>query len=385
MKKRFLIVGAGFSGAVLANELATNLDCAIDVIDERDHIGGNCYTKREDETGVMVHVYGPHIFNTDKQEIWDYVNRFIELVPYTNRVKTVYNGKVYSMPINLHTINQFFGKAFNPQEAKEFIQQIADNSIDEPKNFEEQAMKFIGKDLYKAFFYGYTKKQWGCEPTELPAAILKRLPVRFNYNDNYYNNPLQGIPRNGFTEMFEKLLDHPSITTALGTSFQNVADKDSYDHIFFTGPIDQYFNYKYGRLSYRTVYFERGQAEGDYQGNAVINYGNEEIPYTRVHEHKHFTPWESHEKTVYFKEYSKETTEEDIPYYPKRLAADKEKLVKYRSDAEALKGVSFLGRLATYRYMDMHHVIGEALQFSARFIEAVSNNGKPPVFPNAEE
>jgi UDP-galactopyranose mutase len=178
----------------LANELATKLDCTIDVIDERDHVGGNCYTERDKDTGVMVHIYGPHIFNTDRKDIWDYVNQFIELVPYTNRVKIVYNGNVYSMPINLHTINQFFGKTFNPQEAKEFIQQVADNSIDEPKNFEEQAMKFIGKDLYKAFFYGYTKKQWGCEPTELPAAILRRLPVRFNYNDNYYANPLQGIP-----------------------------------------------------------------------------------------------------------------------------------------------------------------------------------------------
>lgn len=385
MKKRFLIVGAGFSGAVLANELTTKLDCTIDVIDERDHIGGNCYTERDKETDVMVHVYGPHIFNTDNREVWDYVNRFIELVPYTNRVKTVYNGQVYSMPINLHTINQFFGKAFNPQEAKEFIQQIADNTIDEPKNFEEQAMKFIGKDLYKAFFYGYTKKQWGCEPTELPAAILKRLPVRFNYNDNYYNNPLQGIPRNGFTEMFEKLLGHPSITTKLNTKFQDLTGTDSYDHVFFTGPLDQFFNYKYGRLSYRTVFFEKGVADGDYQGNAVINYGNEEVPYTRVHEHKHFTPWEQHEQTVYFKEYSKETTEEDIPYYPKRLATDKEKLQKYRQDAEGLQGVSFLGRLATYRYMDMHHVIGEALRFAAKCVDAFSGEGKPPVFPNTEE
>jgi UDP-galactopyranose mutase len=384
MKKKFLVVGAGFSGAVLANELATKLDCTIDVIDERDHIGGNCYTERDKETGVMVHVYGPHIFNTDRKDIWDYVNRFIELVPYTNRVKTVYNGKVYSMPINLHTINQFFGKAFNPQEAQAFIEQVADKTIEEPQNFEEQAMKFIGKDLYKAFFYGYTKKQWGCEPSELPAAILKRLPVRFNYNDNYYNNPLQGIPRNGFTEMFEKLLDHPSITTKLGTKFQEQADTDQYDHVFFTGPIDQFFNYRYGRLSYRTVYFEKGQATGDYQGNAVINYGNEEVPYTRVHEHKHFTPWETHEQTLYFKEYSKETAETDVPYYPKRLAEDKAKLLQYRQDASQLEGVGFLGRLATYRYMDMHHVIGEALDYAAKFITAVNENQKPPVFPNEE-
>ena len=383
--KRYLIVGAGFSGAVLANELVTNLDCQVDVIDERPHIGGNCYTERDEKTNVMVHIYGPHIFNTDRKDIWDYVNRFIELVPYTNRVKAVYNGTVYSMPVNLHTINQFFGKALNPAEAKEFLESVADKSIEEPQNFEEQAMKFIGRDLYNAFFYGYTKKQWGCEPTELPAAILKRIPVRFNYNDNYYNNPLQGIPRNGFTEMFEKLLDHPNITVTLNKKFDSSDDVSGYDHVFFTGPLDQYFQYKYGRLSYRTVYFEKGYAEGDYQGNAVINYCNQEVPYTRVHEHKHFTPWEQHDQTVYFKEYSKETTETDIPYYPKRLANDKEKLHRYRDEAEKLANVSFLGRLATYRYMDMHHVIGEALDFSKKFFEAVAGNQKPPVFPNQEE
>lgn len=383
--QKYLIVGAGFSGAVLANELATKGDCEIEVIDERPHIGGNCYTERDEKTDVMVHIYGPHIFNTDRQDIWDYVNRFVEMVPFINRVKAVYNGAVYSMPVNLHTINQFFNKTLSPAEAKEFLASVADNSIEEPQNFEEQAMKFIGKDLYKAFFYGYTKKQWGCEPTELPAAILKRIPVRFNYNDNYYNNPLQGIPRNGYTEMFAKLLDHPAIKVTLNKKFDSSEDVSGYDHVFFTSPLDQYFGYKYGRLSYRTVYFEKGYAEGDYQGNAVINYCNQEVPYTRVHEHKHFTPWEQHEQTVYFKEYSKETGEEDIPYYPKRLANDKEILHKYRSEAEGLSNVSFLGRLATYRYMDMHHVIGEALDFSKKFLAALANEQKPPVFPNQEE
>lgn len=382
--KKFLVVGAGFSGAVLAHELANALDCTIDVIDERPHIGGNCYTERDKETNVMVHIYGPHIFNTDRKDIWDYVNRFIELVPYINRVKAIYNGNVYSLPINLHTINQFFGKTFMPDEAKEFITSVADTTIEDPQNFEEQAMKFIGKDLYKAFFYGYTKKQWGCEPTELPASILKRLPVRFNYNDNYYHTSYQGIPRDGFTPMFEKLLHHPKITLKLNTKFDASQDTSGYDHVFFTGPLDQYFHYKHGRLAYRTVYFERGVADNDYQGNAVINYSNEDVPYTRVHEHKHFTPWEQHEKTVYFKEHSKETGEEDVPYYPKRLAEDKEKVVEYRKEAEALEGVSFLGRLATYRYMDMHHVIGEALDYSKKFIEAAEQEKKAPVFPNEE-
>jgi len=383
--KRFLIVGAGFSGAVLANELANNIECTIDVIDERPHIGGNCYTKRDEETGIMVHEYGPHIFNTHRKDIWDYVNGFIELVPYINRVKAVYNGAVYSLPINLHTINQFFGKTFSPDEAKEFIASVADKSIQNPGNFEEQAMKFIGKELYTAFFYGYTKKQWGCEPKELPASILKRLPVRFNYNDNYYHTSYQGIPRDGFTPMFEKLLDHPSINLKLNTKFNSEQNTAAYNHVFFTGPLDQFFNYKYGRLGYRTVYFQKGVKEGDYQGNAVINYSNEEVPYTRVHEHKHFTPWEQHEKTIYFKEYSKETTEEDVPYYPKRLTPDKEKLDNYRAEAENLRGVSFLGRLATYRYMDMHHVIGEALDYAKMFIADSNKNKKPSIFPNNEE
>lgn len=372
-QKKFLIVGAGFSGAVIAERLANNLDCKILVIDERDHIGGNCHTKRDEETGVMVHTYGPHIFNTDNIEVWEYIQKFGAFEPFINRVKIVYKGQVYSMPINLHTINQFYGKTLNPAEAKKFVEDISDKSIDEPKNFEEQAMKFIGRDLYNAFFYGYTKKQWGCEPRELPASILKRLPVRFNYNDNYYNNPIQGIPRDGYTSLFEKMLDHPSIEVKLSTKFNRDFDIKEYDHVFYTGPIDAFFEYKHGRLSYRTVFFEKHVADGDYQGNPVINYSEETVPYTRVHEHKHFTPWENHDKTVYFKEYSKETTAEDIPYYPKRLAADMKILEKYQQEMNTLNGYTFLGRLATYRYMDMHHVIGEALVAAKKFIESIKS------------
>lgn len=368
--KKFLIVGAGFSGAVVAERLAASMDCKITVIDERDHIGGNCHTKRDEETGVMLHTYGPHIFNTDNIEVWDYIRQFGRFEPFINRVKIVYKGQVYSMPINLHTINQFFGKTFGPAEAREFVNGLSDSSIGEPANFEEQALKFIGRDLYDAFFYGYTKKQWGCEPSELPASILKRLPVRFNYNDNYYNNPIQGIPVDGYTALFEKMLDRPAIEVKLGVRFDSSYDVSGYDHIFYTGPIDAFFGYRHGRLSYRTVYFERNVADGDYQGNPVINYSEENIPYTRIHEHKHFTPWESHEKTVYFREYSKETGADDIPYYPKRLAGDIKVLEKYQAEVNSLKGYTFLGRLATYRYMDMHHVIGEALMASRKFLES---------------
>lgn len=385
MPFRVLIIGAGFSGSVMANRLADKLNCTIDVWDERDHMGGNCYTERDKETGIMVHKYGPHIFNTDKKEIWDFVNSLVEFRPYVHRVKAMSNGKMYSLPVNLQTINQLFDRTFTPAEAKEFLETLGDKTISDPKNFEEQALRFIGKQLYYAFFYGYTKKQWGCEPAELPASILKRIPVRFTYDDNYHNNIYTGIPVDGYTALFEKLLDDPKIKLTLNKKFEPPIPAGKYDHIIYTGPIDAWFNFKYGRLGYRTVTFEKFTGKGDHQGATQVNYCDEDVPYTRVAEHKHFTPWETFEKTVYFKEYSKETTPGDIPYYPKRLQADKDLLIKYREDASKLEGISFLGRLATYRYMDMHHVIGEALDYANLFIDAF-NNGRPiPVFPNKED
>jgi UDP-galactopyranose mutase len=379
--KNYLIIGAGFSGTVLAHQLCRNSSCKIDIWDERDHIGGNCHTSRDEQTGIMVHQYGPHIFNTDKKEIWDFVNSLMEFKPYVHRVKAMSNGKVYSLPVNLHTINQLFGKSFTPAEAKAFLETLADKTIEDPQNFEEQALRFIGKELYNAFFYGYTKKQWGCEPTELPASILKRIPVRFNYDDNYHNNIYTGIPANGYTALIEKLAAHENITVKLNKKFDSSMDTSAYDHVFYTGPVDAWFDFKYGRLGYRTVTFEKNYADGDYQG---VTQMNANVPYTRIAEPKHFTYWEQHDKTVYFKEFSKETEPADIPYYPKRLAADKTLLLQYRADAEQLNKVSFLGRLATYRYMDMHHVIGEALTFAAAFLQAEKQGKKPPVFPNTE-
>lgn len=369
-QKKILIVGSGFSGAVVAEQLAKTNQFEIHVVDERSHIAGNCYTERDSETNVMVHKYGPHIFHTSNKEVWEYVNSFVKFQPFVNRVKAVYSENVYSLPINLHTINQFFGKAMSPKEAKEFIEAKGDKSIQEPKNFEEQALKFVGRELYEAFFYGYTKKQWGTEPKNLPASILKRLPVRFNYDDNYYNDIYQGIPEEGYTEIVRKMLEHPNIHVTLNYKFKPIEEElRRYAHIFYTGAIDEFFNYKYGRLSYRTVYFKRYVTEGDFQGNPVINYTEESVPYTRIHEHKHFTPWETHEKTVYFEEYSKETEPQDIPYYPKRLESDLEILAKYQKEADTLKNITFLGRLATYRYLDMHHVIEEALEIAKKFLK----------------
>ena len=385
MSSRFLIIGAGFSGSVMANRLAQQLDCTIDIWDEREHIGGNCYTEPDKETGIMIHKYGPHIFNTDKKEIWDFVNSFIEFRPYVHRVKAMSNGKMYSLPVNLQTINQVFDKTFSPAEAKEFLETLGDKSIKEPKNFEEQALRFIGKQLYYAFFYGYTKKQWGCEPAELPASILKRIPVRFTYDDNFHNNIYTGIPVKGYTALFEKLINSQKINIEFSKKFNPSTDTSLYDHVFYTGPIDAYFDYKYGRLGYRTVTFEKFTEDGDHQGVTQVNYCDENIPFTRIAEHKHFTPWQKFEKTVYFKEYSHETSENDIPYYPKRLEKDKILLMKYRKEAEKLNAVSFLGRLATYRYMDMHHVIGEALDYSSVFINSFTNKEKPPVFANTED
>jgi UDP-galactopyranose mutase len=380
--KRFLVVGAGFSGAVLARELAEQGHRML-VIDSRAHIAGNCHTARDTATGIMEHVYGPHIFNTSNQAVWEYVNRFGTFQPFVNRVKASTSRGIFSLPVNLHTINQFFGVRLTPREAEALVASKADRSIGEPQNFEEQALKFVGRELYEAFFYGYTRKQWGCEPRELPAAILRRLPVRFSYNDNYYNSTYQGIPEEGYTEVIRRILDHPSIEVKLNYPWDPAMASD-FAHVFYTGPLDAFFGHQHGALGYRTVFWEKETHQGDYQGNAVINYTEITEPYTRIHEHKHFAPWESHEKTTVFTEFSKETGADDIPYYPKRLAADKVVLAKYRAEAEATSGVSFLGRLATYRYMDMHHVIGEALDLAKAFLAAQAARSAAPVFPNKE-
>lgn len=374
----FAIVGAGFTGAVLAHELA-KAGHSVQVFESRNHIAGNCYSERDKKTGVMIHKYGPHIFHTDNETVWNYVNQFTEFMPYINRVKTTSQGGVFSLPINLHTINQYFNKTLNPTEAKTFIQSIADNCIEDPQSFEEQAMKFVGKDLYEAFFKGYTIKQWGVSPTELPASILKRLPVRFNYDDNYFNHKYQGMPKEGYTPIVEALLNHPNITLNLNAPFKATQAQD-FDHVFYTGSIDAWFNYEEGRLGYRTLDFVREDHQADYQGCAVMNYGDQEVPYTRISEHKHFAPWEQHGQTVIFKEYSRECTEQDIPYYPIRLVNEKAMLNTYIEKAKAKNKVSFLGRLGTYRYLDMDVTIAEALNASEQVLQKLKTKEAIPAF-----
>lgn len=364
MKKTEIgIAGAGFAGAVLARELVENGNFKITVFDERPHVAGNCHTTRDEKTGIMIHHYGPHIFNTSREDVWSYVNRWTEMKPFINRVKAVTAKGVFSLPVNLLTINQFFGKALNPAQARDFVGSLGEKGIKEPQSFEDQALKFLGRDLYQNFFHGYTKKQWGVEPKELPASILKRLPVRFNYDDNYYNQKYQGIPVEGYTQIVEKILEHPDIEVRLGQRMSPDQAAD-FDHVFWSGPIDAYFKYELGRLQYRTLKFERFDETGDFQGNPVINYCEEKVPYTRIAEHKHFTPWEEHEQTVCFREYSKLCEEGDTPYYPLRLNKDKSLLEKYVAKAEKENKVTFIGRLGTYRYLDMHVVIGESLDLS---------------------
>ena len=369
------IVGAGFSGAVIARELAQS-GLNVVVFDSRTHVAGNCHTVRDAESGVMVHKYGPHIFHTDNERVWQYLKQFTEFMPYTNRVKTTTGGQVFSLPINLHTINQFFGKTFSPEEARTFIEtEQADLSIDAPQTFEEQALRFVGRDLYEAFLKGYTQKQWGCSPTMLPASILKRLPVRFNYDDNYFFHQYQGMPKDGYTAIVEKILDHPRITVHLERNF-NQNQVAQYGHVFYSGSIDGYFNYRLGRLGYRTLDFKEIRAKGDYQGCAVMNYGDESVPYTRISEHKHFSPWEQHEKTICFEERARACEEGDTPYYPIRQVEEQAMLKKYVALAENEANISFIGRLGTYRYLDMNVTIAEALDAAEQF-KSLRDEGKP--------
>ncbi|MBO9196218.1 UDP-galactopyranose mutase [Rhizobium sp. 16-449-1b] len=375
---KIVIVGAGLSGAVIGRELAL-AGHKVEILDARDHIAGNCHTERDADTGVMVHVYGPHIFHTDDAEVWDYVNGFQTFMPYKNRVKTTSKSQVYSLPVNLHTINQFFGKTLRPDEAKAFIEEQADKTITDPQTFEEQAMRFVGKDLYEAFFKGYTEKQWGCSPTELPASILKRLPVRFNYDDNYFFHKFQGMPENGYTDMIGRILDHPNIIVKLSTRFERAEHADA-SHVFYSGQLDGYFDYEAGRLGYRTLDFERFSYDGDYQGCAVMNYGDASVPFTRITEHKHFSPWEEHQGSVCYREFSRACGPDDIPYYPIRMVEEKEQLAQYVTRAEKEEGVTFVGRLGTYRYLDMDVTIREALDTARLYLSTLSESARMPAF-----
>lgn len=376
--KPILIVGAGFSGAVIAQQLA-EAGYQIQVIDKRPHIAGNCFSERDKETNIMVHTYGPHVFHTDNEAVWSYINQFTEMMPYTNRVKITARGQIFSLPINLHTINQFFNTTCSPDEARQLIASKTDKRITDPLSFEDQALRFVGKELYETFFKGYTLKQWGLTPALLPASILKRLPVRFNYDDNYFNHRFQGMPKAGYTPIVEKLLDHRNIQVALNTAYEP-ADRDQYQHLFYSGPIDEFYHYSAGRLGYRTLDFKTFRYPGDFQGCAVMNYADLAVPYTRITEHKYFTPWEEHTASICYQEYSRQCGIEDIPYYPIRQTNEMKILNHYLAEAEKEINTTFVGRLGTYRYLDMDVTIAEALTTARLFLATKKNGGSVPAF-----
>ena len=366
MKKEYdyLIVGAGLFGAVYAQEAAKRGKKCL-VIDKRDHIGGNVYTKEVE--GIQVHEYGAHIFHTSNKEVWDYVQQFAEFNRYTNSPVAVYKDELYNLPFNMNTFSKLWGIK-TPKEAMEKINEQRQEITGEPKNLEEQAISLVGRDIYEKLIKGYTQKQWGHACTELPAFIIKRLPVRLTYDNNYFNDLYQGIPIGGYTNMVAKMLHDPmgqnNIQVRLNTDyFEHREELDALaEHVVYTGMIDQYFGYCYGTLEYRSLKFETEVLEeSNYQGNAVVNYTEYEIPYTRIIEHKHFE-YGTQEKTVITREYPATWKKGDEPYYPVNNEVNNAMYQKYKELADQQEHVIFGGRLAEYRYYDMHQVIASALE-----------------------
>ncbi|MFY9914138.1 MAG: UDP-galactopyranose mutase [Nocardioidaceae bacterium] len=367
MNADLVIVGAGLFGLTIAERCANDLGLRVLILDRRHHVGGNAYSAPEPETGIEVHQYGAHLFHTSNERVWEYVNRFTKFTGYQHRVFTKYDGQVYSFPMNLGLINQFFGKSHTPDEARALVADMA-GEIDtkDAKNLEEKAISLIGRPLYEAFVKGYTAKQWQTDPKELSPDIISRLPVRYNFENRYFNDTYEGLPVDGYTAWLERMVDHPNIEVRLNTDFFEVRDEYvGKVPIVYTGPVDAYFGNAAGELSWRTVDLDVSvQETGDFQGTPVVNYADEGVPYTRILEFRHFHPerdWYPKDKTVIVHEYSRFAESGDEPYYPINTADDREKLLRYRELAKAEPNVLFGGRLGTYKYLDMHMAIGSAL------------------------
>ncbi|HJP73777.1 MAG TPA: UDP-galactopyranose mutase [Pseudonocardiaceae bacterium] len=366
-----VIVGSGFFGLTVAERAATQLDKRVLVIDRRGHLGGNAYSEAEPETGIEVHRYGAHLFHTSNKRVWDYVNQFTDFTDYQHRVFSIYQGRVYPMPVNMATICEYTGKYMTPDEARAWVaEQAGEIDSKDAKNFEEKGISLIGRPLYEAFFRGYTAKQWETDPKNLPAANLTRLPVRYNFNNRYFNDTYEGLPVNGYTAWLEKMADHPNIEVRLNTDYFDVRDEiPAGTPTVYTGPLDRYFDYSEGWLGWRTLDFEQEvlHTTGDFQGTPVMNYADEDVKYTRIHEFRHFHPERTNyptDKTVIVREFSRAADKNDEPYYPINTPEDRAKLESYRelAKAETRNGnVLFGGRLGTYKYLDMHMAIGSAL------------------------
>ena len=360
----YIVVGSGLLGSVIAERIATQLDQPVLVIEKRPHIGGNCYSATDPATGIEYHQYGTHIFHTSNKKVWNYIKQFTTFNTYRHKVLTSHNGHVYPFPINLATINQFYHNDLNPCEVEDFMATVRIN-IPDPQNFEEQALSKLGRPLYEAFFKHYTIKQWQTDPRSLPASIFNRIPFRTDYDDNYFFDRWQGIPEKGYTDLFERLLADKKIKVLPNTDYFDLRQRLNKDAcLVYSGPIDRFFDYKYGKLSWRTLRFEQQTLDQpDYQGNSVINFPDPADPYTRIHEPRHLHP-EKHyqtEKTIIFREYSL-SDQGDNPYYPIANESNNQLLAKYREEAAGLKNVFISGRLGDYKYYDMHQTIGRALE-----------------------
>lgn len=354
-------------GSVIAEQISNRCTIPCTVFERRKHIGGNCYSHADEITGIEYHVYGTHIFHTSNQRVWDYINQFTTFNSYYHQVLTTFEDKVYQMPINLETINAFYNTNLKPYEVSAFLQKEIDKEgITDPQNFEEKAISMIGRPLYEAFIRGYTLKQWQKDPKELPAAILNRLPFRTNYNESYFHDRWQGIPEHGYTDIFNKMLTHENIKLELNTDFFNVRDSLPGDAIIiYTGPIDRFFDYKYGRLEWRSLDFQHEIKEvEDYQGTSVMNYAEDRIPYTRIHEPRHLHPERGYsgDRTLIIKEFSK-LDDGTAPYYPISNDHNQKMLKKYQQEAAGLPNIFFGGRLGEYEYLDMDQTIERALDF----------------------
>ena len=357
-----VIAGAGLFGLTVAERCAADLGLRVLLVERRGHLGGNAYSEVEPTTGIEIHRYGSHVFHTSNERVWDYVNKFTSFTDYRHRVFSIFEGRVYPMPINLGTICAYFGRAMSPDEARELIAgQAAEYA--RPTNLEEKAISLVGRPLYEAFIRGYTAKQWQTDLRHLPPEIIARLPVRYTFDNRYFNDRYEGLPVDGYTAWLERMADHPNIELRLDTDFFDL-DAAGNVPVVYTGPLDRFFGYAEGALTWRTLDFEvEVVPTGDFQGNSVMNYADEQVPYTRIHEFRHFHPERNHppDRSVIMREYSRFAATDDEPYYPVGTTEDRTRLLRYRDLADAEAGVLFGGRLGTYQYLDMHAAVASAL------------------------
>ncbi|MEU9984705.1 UDP-galactopyranose mutase [Streptomyces sp. NPDC050856] len=361
-----VVVGSGFFGLTVAEQAASRLGARVLVLERRAHLGGNAYSEPDPATGIEVHAYGSHLFHTSNARVWEYANRFTTFTGYQHRVHTVVGGRVFPMPINLGTICAYFGRHMGPDEARALVaEQAREATRGRAANLEQKAISLIGRPLYEAFVRGYTHKQWQTDPTELAAEIITRLPVRYTFDNRYFNDTYEGLPTDGYTAWLRRMADHPRVALCLNTDYfrvRHALPKDT--PVVYTGPLDRYFEYSEGELGWRTLDFEREVLPtGDFQGAAVINYADADVPWTRIHEFRHFHPERDYpaDRTVITREYSRRAGRHDEPYYPVNTPGDRSVLDRYRKRAAQERGVFFGGRLGTYQYLDMHMAIASAL------------------------